>query len=104
VGEEVFWPLLNVGLAGAGEGSFMAAMAAWVAKPPPLSLQTGDTAFFPRCGCKWAAPRAPLSSSRRVAARASGAKLVTLVGKGGAGKTTAAVLAAQVTHHSNLRN
>lgn len=79
----------------------MAAMAAWVAKPAPLSLQTSDTAFFPRCGCKWAAPRAPLS--RRVAARASRAKLVTLVGKGGAGKTTAAVLAAQYYASTGLR-
>ena len=74
----------------------MAAMAVCFAKPAPLSLQTRDAALFPRHGIKWAVLRAPLSSSRGMEVRASGAKLVTLVGKGGVGKTTAAVIAAQV--------
>ena len=86
----------------------MAAMAVYFAKPSPLSLQTRDEALFPCHGIiRWAAPCAPLSSSRRMAVQASGAKavkLVTLVGKGGAGKTTAAVLAAQVNKSSLLHS
>ncbi|KAG0587022.1 hypothetical protein KC19_2G134900 [Ceratodon purpureus] len=84
----------------------MVAMAVCFAKPSPLSFQTGDAVtLFPRHGIKWAV-RSTRLSTRRVAVRASGvkgAKLVTLVGKGGAGKTTAAVLAAQYYASTGMR-
>ncbi len=77
----------------------MTAMAVCFSKPNSVLLR--ETALCPQNGIvvKGASLMLLLSSSRRMEVRASvakGAKLVTLVGKGGAGKTTAAVLAAQV--------
>lgn len=79
-----------------------AAMA--LSKPPSLlSLHTtrfGGVGSFPRHAVRLLVVKVrPLSRQVKVEVHASNStRLVTFVGKGGAGKTTAAVLAAQVRY------
>lgn len=75
-------------------------MALCLSRPPLFSSPSSPLPFllcFPRSGSHLAGKSR--RNRRRVLVCASGtkgAKLVTFVGKGGSGKTTAAVLAAQV--------
>lgn len=82
-----------------------AAMAlSCVSKPPSLlsshATRVGGVGLFPRQAVRLLVVKVrPLSRQVKVKVHASNnTRLVTFVGKGGAGKTTAAVLAAQVRH------
>lgn len=82
----------------------MAAMVVCFSKPNSVFLR--ETALCPQNGIVVKGASLSSSSSRRMevlASVAKGVKLVTLVGKGGAGKTTAAVLAAQYYASTGLR-